>query len=137
MGRSAAGAVQIVVRPLMLLLPWLLASAAIGAPLAPAVRTEINALLERLETSGCEFNRDGTWYPAPEAKPHLRRKLGYLEDRGMAQTTEQFTEWAASGSSMSGQPYFIRCGTGRILHSLRLVRSPRLANVYRASRGAA
>jgi Family of unknown function (DUF5329) len=128
--------VQVVVRLLTLLLPWLLASAAIGAPLATAVRTETDALLERLETSGCEFNRNGTWYPAPEAKPHLQRKLGYLEDRSMVQTTEQFIERAASGSSMSGQPYFIRCGTGRILQSLHLVRSTRLANVYRAPRGA-
>jgi hypothetical protein len=106
-----------------LLLPWLLASAAIGAPLAPAVQTEIDALLERLETSGCEFNRDGTWYPGPEAKPHLQRKLRYLEDRGMVQTAEQFIERAASGSSMSGQPYLVRCGTGAPVQSGAWLRS--------------
>jgi hypothetical protein len=123
MGRSAAEAVQIVVRLRTLLLPWLLASAAIGAPLAPAVQTEIDALLERLETSGCEFNRNGTWYPTPEAKPHLQRKLRYLEDRGMVQTTEQFIERAASGSSVSGQPYLVRCGTGAPVQSGAWLRS--------------
>jgi hypothetical protein len=123
MGRSAAEAVQIVVRLLTLLLPWLLASAAIGAPLAPAVQAEIDALLERLETSGCEFNRNGTWYPAPEVKPHLQRKLRYLEDRGLVQTTEQFIERAASGSSMSGQPYLVRCGTGAPVQSGSWLRS--------------
>jgi len=61
-------------------------------------------LLRRLEASGCEFNRNGNWYPAAEAESHLLRKLNYLQDRDMVQTTEQFIELAASSSSMSGQP---------------------------------
>jgi hypothetical protein len=99
-----------IVRPL-LLLAALVAIGAHAAPLDPAARAEIDALLARLDASGCTFNRNGTWYPAADVKPHLLRKLKYLEDRGAVQSTEQFIERAASTSSMSGQPYLVQCGS--------------------------
>jgi hypothetical protein len=73
--------------------------------------------MSRLEASACEFNRNGTWYTATDAKSHLLSKLKYLEDRGAVQTTEQFIELAASSSSMSGQPYLVRCGSGAPVQS--------------------
>jgi hypothetical protein len=66
----------------------------------------------RLEAASCEFNRNGKWYTGAEAKSHLLRKLQYLEERGAVQTTEQFIELAATGSSMSGQPYLVKCDNG-------------------------
>ena len=96
-------------RSLLSLLTCSVAIAATAAPLPPAARVEIDALLVRLVASGCEFNRNGKWYTAAEAKSHLSQKLEYFEDRGMVQTTEQFIEIAASTSSMSGQPYLVRC----------------------------
>src|SRR5512144_799088 len=99
-------------RLLTILLTCTVAAAAGAAPLSPAVRTEIDGLLSKLETSGCEFNRNGTWYSAAEAKSHLLRKLKYLEDKGMVRSTEQFIELAATSSSMSGEPYLVRCGNG-------------------------
>jgi len=71
---------------------------------------EVDALLARLQASGCSFNRNGSWYPAAEARTHLLRKLEYLEDRDLVQTTEQFIARAGTGSSMSGKPYLVRCG---------------------------
>ena len=65
--------------------------------------------MDRLETSGCEFNRNGAWYTAAEAKTHLLRKLKYLEDNGAVQSAEQFIELGASTSSFTGQPYLVRC----------------------------
>jgi len=91
------------------LLGLVFAAAAAAQPLAPAARSEIDGLLSRLETSGCEFNRNGSWYTGAEAKAHLLGKQKYLEDKGMVQTTEQFIERAASGSSLSGQAYLVRC----------------------------
>jgi len=88
------------------------ASHAVAAPLGPGARTEIDGLMSKLETSGCEFNRNGTWYPATEVKAHLLRKLKYLEDRGAVQSAEQFIELGASSSSASGQAYLVRCGNG-------------------------
>ncbi len=83
-----------------------IATTAAAAPLSPAARAEIDALMSKLEASGCEFNRNGNWYPGTEAKSHLLRKLKYLEDKGMVQSTEQFIELAASSSSMTGENYF-------------------------------
>ena len=110
-------------RSLLFLLTCGFVAASIAAPLPPAARTEIDALLSRLETSGCEFNRNGTWYPAGEARGHLLRKLKYLEDRGQVSSAEQFIERAASGSSMSGDPYLVRCGNGAPVQSATWLRS--------------
>lgn len=86
-----------------------LAATAQAAPLPPAARAEVDALLMRLQTSGCEFNRNGSWYAGSDAKAHLLKKLDYLEGKDMVQTAEQFIERGASGSSMSGKPYLVRC----------------------------
>ena len=86
-------------------------SLAIAAPTPAPVRAEIDALLAKLEASGCEFNRNGSWHSSAEAKSHLLRKLEYIERRGTVQNTEQFIELAASASSTSKKPYLVRCGT--------------------------
>ena len=91
-----------------LLVLWFGLSAA--ATTSVPVRAEIDALLSRLQASGCQFNRNGTWYSAPEAKGHLLRKLEYIEGRGTITSTEQFIELAASRSSSSGKAYQVRCG---------------------------
>lgn len=83
--------------------------AANAAPLPAAARAEVDALMIRLQSSGCEFNRNGSWYAGAEAKAHLLKKLDYLEGKDMVKTAEQFIEKGASGSSMSGKPYLVRC----------------------------
>ena len=110
-------------RLLLSLLTCCVAIAATAAPLSPVAREEIDGLLVRLVASGCEFNRNGVWYTAAEAKSHLSQKLKYLEDRGMVQTTEQFIEMAASSSSMSGKPYLVRCGNNDPVPSGQWLRS--------------
>ncbi|NCT84445.1 MAG: DUF5329 domain-containing protein [Comamonadaceae bacterium] len=85
------------------------ATLAQAAPLPPAARAEVDALLTRLHTSGCEFNRNGSWYSGADAKAHLQKKLEVLERKGMVSTAEQFIARGASGSSMSGKPYLVRC----------------------------
>ncbi|HYP68896.1 MAG TPA: DUF5329 domain-containing protein [Thiobacillaceae bacterium] len=91
-----------------LFLSCLFAPAVTAATPSPA-RGEIDALLARLQFSTCEFNRNGSWHNAAEAKAHLLVKLNYLEARTTIQSTEQFIEMAASRSSMSGQPYLVKC----------------------------
>lgn len=81
-----------------------------AAQSAPAVRAEIDQLLTKLQASGCEFNRNGSWYSGAEAKDHLLRKLEYIENKGTLQSTEQFIELAASKSSFSGKAYQVKCG---------------------------
>lgn len=88
----------------------LVAATAVGAaPLPPASRADVDALLTRLQSSGCEFNRNGSWYAGAEARAHLLKKLEYLEGKDMVGTAEQFIERGASTSSMSGKAYLVRC----------------------------
>lgn len=79
-------------------------------PTPAPVRAEIDALLNRLETSHCQFLRNGSWHDGARAKSHLLDKLAYIEKRGTVQSAEQFIELAASRSSLSGRPYQVRCG---------------------------
>jgi Family of unknown function (DUF5329) len=76
---------------------------------ADKVKAEAAALVESLGNSGCEFQRNGSWYSADEARTHLNRKLAYMLERQPPASTEQFVELAASHSSMSGRPYLVRC----------------------------
>jgi hypothetical protein len=82
---------------------------AIAAPISAPVRSEIDALLSSLQSSACQFNRNGSWFSGAEAKDHLLRKLKYIERRDSIQSTEQFVALAASRSSSSGQAYQVRC----------------------------
>src|SRR5271165_6035603 len=79
---------------------------------ASVAEVEINHLLGLIERSGCEFFRNGTWYDAQRAQAHLRAKYDALAANNQIKTAEDFIEKAASKSSMSGQPYQIRCGGG-------------------------
>lgn len=89
------------------LLALLTASAAAAPP--PQAQREIEQLIDALGRSGCEFQRNGSWYPATEAQAHLRRKYDYLRKRDLVATAEQFIERAGTQSSMSGKAYAVRC----------------------------
>jgi len=103
--------------------PWLvlglfpLACAAAGP--SPTAQEEIKHLLSTIGQSGCEFFRDGQWHGPAKAKAHLQRKFDYLARRGLVETSEQFIERAASGSSTSGKPYQIRCAKGEAVPSVQ------------------
>ncbi|MFH1980679.1 MAG: DUF5329 domain-containing protein [Pseudomonadota bacterium] len=70
---------------------------------------EIAHLLAYLKDSGCSFYRNGSWHSAGEAVAHLNTKYGYLEKRGLADTAEKFIDRAATKSSISGDPYMVKC----------------------------
>lgn len=82
----------------------LLACSATGAQ-----PSEIERLLARLGSSSCEFYRNGTWHGAAEARAHLQKKYDYLARRGLVTGAEEFIAKGATGSSVSGQPYLVRC----------------------------
>jgi hypothetical protein len=109
--RSAAGA--------LFSLLTLVASAVALAQPAADVQDEVRQLLDRVEASGCQFERNGTWYDALTAKTHLQDKYRYLAARGQITTTEDFIEKAATRSSISGQPYHVRCKDGAPTTSAR------------------
>jgi hypothetical protein len=77
---------------------------------APAATREIALLLEHIERSGCQFERNGEWHDAPAARAHIDRKYRTLAERGKVPSAEAFIELAASSSSTTGRPYMVRCG---------------------------
>ena len=79
------------------------------------MRAEIDAVLSRLQSSGCQFDRNGSWYSSSEAKDHILRKLDYLEGKTTIQSTEQFIALAATKSSSSGKPLVSRPKTRRLV----------------------
>jgi hypothetical protein len=98
----------------------------------PGAQIEIDYLLQYVETSGCSFYRNGTWYQGARATAHLRTKYDYLAGRNLITSAEDFIDKAATKSSMTGQPYKIKCGTGDEIDSAQWLRQA-LAN-YRAVR---
>jgi hypothetical protein len=89
-----------------------LAFAAAAAQPPPNVHTEVEYLLQYIETSGCSFYRNGTWYDGTHARAHLSTKYDYLAERQLIGNAEDFINKAATRSSMSGKPYKIRCNDG-------------------------
>jgi Family of unknown function (DUF5329) len=86
------------------------ASLAHAGSLPATAKAEIEAVLTALKSSGCQFNRNGTWYSGADAQTHLTKKLVYLEDKNLIKSAEEFIELGASTSSASGKPYQVRCG---------------------------
>jgi hypothetical protein len=73
------------------------------------VKQELNYLFSQLKNSGCQFNRNGSWYTAAEAAAHIQKKYEYLARKSMIKTTESFIQQAATESSVSGKAYQVKC----------------------------
>lgn len=87
------------------------ASLALSAapPAASKADAEIGELLEALKSSGCRFQRNGTWYDAPQAAEHLGTKRAALTRANRIQSAEDFIRLAGTESSMSGKAYRVAC----------------------------
>lgn len=92
-----------------LLVGLVLAPVAHPAPTSAAL-AEIEYLLVYMGSSGCEFYRNGTWYSPVKAQAHLRYKYEWLMTHDQIESAEDFIDKAATKSSLSGQPYKVRCG---------------------------
>ena len=89
----------------------------VAAQAPSATRAEIDMLFKQLQASGCQFNRNGTWYSGAEAQSHLIKKLEYFENKNMIKNTEDFIAHAASVSSSSGKAYQVKCGNNSAMES--------------------
>lgn len=88
---------------------WLaLALLSVTAP-AATMESEVPQLLARMEASGCEFYRNGSWASGATARAHLERKYRAMRERHLVATTEEFIERGATRSSMTGEAYRVRC----------------------------
>jgi hypothetical protein len=86
-----------------------LPAAALAAQSTPVTVQEIEHLLDYLKNSSCQFMRNGSWYDSSKAAEHLRQKYDYLLNKGLVASAEDFIARAASESSISHQPYQVRC----------------------------
>jgi hypothetical protein len=86
----------------------------LGAAMLPALAASpptaktIEHLITFIQNSGCVFVRNGIKHDARQAADHIRKKYGYGKDK--IETPEQFIEYAATRSSVSGKPYLVKCG---------------------------
>ena len=89
----------------------LLSTFSISAQAAESATTkaEIAHLFTVLETSNCQFNRNGSWHDAKEAATHLHTKYKYLQNLNLVPSTEKFIDRAATESSLSNRAYQIKC----------------------------
>jgi hypothetical protein len=78
-----------------------------------AAKNEIEHLLDYIGTSSCTFVRNGSEYPATEARDHLAGKYRFAGAR--ISTAEDFIVHLAATSSISGEPYHVRCGDTEVL----------------------
>lgn len=69
---------------------------------------EIDHLLHYVAASSCTFVRNGTEYPADKASEHLASKYRFVGAR--IASAEDFIKYLATQSSMSGEPYHVKCG---------------------------
>ena len=95
---------------------------------APAAQVEIDHLLAFVAASPCSFIRNGSSYPGPEARDHLAGKFGYA--KGRIGTAEEFIRYVGTESSLSHEPYKVKCGATEMPAGVWLVDELRR---YRAS----
>ncbi|MDK1287600.1 DUF5329 family protein [Pseudoalteromonas umbrosa] len=76
---------------------------------------EIQHLLTFIETSNCQYERNGSLHTARDAKQHISKKYHYYQDD--IESAEDFISLTASKSSLSGKPYLIHCSNNKPIKS--------------------
>ena len=93
----------------------ILVNTTVSAAPTETAKVEIDHLLTYLKSSGCKFNRNGTWYSAEEAARHLQKKYNFLLEKNLTTTAESFIKRGATESSVSSKPYLAQClGLGTV-----------------------
>ena len=72
-----------------------------------AERHEVVHLLEFLRSSPCMMERNGKKHSGEDAYAHVKKKYDYFRDD--ITTSEEFIDYSASKSTMSGKYYLIYC----------------------------
>jgi len=77
------------------------------ADVPPEQVREVSHLLDFVRNSQCIINRNGTDYPAEKGVAHIEKKYDYFRDD--INSTEDFIEYSATKSTMSGDYYTVTC----------------------------
>lgn len=68
---------------------------------------EIDILIDYIGNSSCEFERNGSTVTPAKARAHIELKYG--NTRSFIDSTDDFIDYAATKSSLSGRAYKVRC----------------------------
>ncbi|KZN54768.1 DUF5329 family protein [Pseudoalteromonas luteoviolacea] len=79
------------------------------------IPSEIAYLLDYVEHSGCEYERNGNFHSAKDARAHIMKKYKYYQDD--IESTEDFIRYAANKSALSGKHYKIHCSGQEAMRS--------------------
>ncbi len=120
------------IKEIVLVSLLLLSGSSAAEGLANAAQLEVSHLFAYLKSSGCQFNRNDSWYGAQEAADHLNDKYQYLLGKNRISSAEDFIAEAASKSSVSGNPYLVKCGNAAPVESAGWFRAE--LEQYRKSR---
>ena len=71
------------------------------------MQAEIRHLLSYVASTQCKYERNGALHTGQEAVAHIKKKYDYFVDD--IRTTEDFIEYSATKSKMSGKYYLIHC----------------------------
>lgn len=71
-------------------------------------RREVLHLLNFVISTDCVFERNGKKHSGEEAYSHIQRKYKYAKN--YISTTEEFIEYTAAKSTVSGKEYLVYCG---------------------------
>jgi hypothetical protein len=82
-------------------------STSVLADVPPDQVNEVKHLLDFVNNSQCIINRNGTDYPAAKGIDHIKKKYDYFRDD--IHSTEDFIEYSATKSTMSGKYYTVTC----------------------------
>lgn len=72
-----------------------------------ATQDEIRHLLKFIESTSCQYERNGSFHNGSEAVAHIKKKYQYFADD--IKTAEDFINYSASKSTFSGKYYTIHC----------------------------
>ncbi len=70
-------------------------------------KAEITHLLTYIETTQCQYIRNGDRHNGPEAVAHINKKYDYYRDD--IDSAEDFIRLSATKSMISGSKYYIKC----------------------------
>ncbi|OOZ39270.1 hypothetical protein BOW52_07475 [Solemya elarraichensis gill symbiont] len=79
-----------------------------SAGLQPAEQEAIDHLLNFVSQTDCKINRNGSYHDGPEAVAHIQKKYDYFKDK--IGSAEEFIDYSATKSAMSGKYYLVQCG---------------------------
>jgi hypothetical protein len=91
-----------------MLCPW----SSFGTEDVSTAHEEITHLLKYIRVSDCKFDRNGSFHSAIDGYDHVLKKYEHFRKKRRIKTAEDFIEYAATKSLMSGKMYHVELADG-------------------------